>query len=193
MLYAPFRSNSNNYECFYNVINNPTTKSPVITVTTSKKPYTPGTVVIAPATTKSPTSTTNSPTSTTNSHTSTTNSPTSTTNSSTLTKSITSSTNSPTSTTSSPTISPSTTKSSLTGKSQSKSLFAYFINTILFPINIFRIDNNKTVPDENTSNQNSNTNNVEEINFGLVGIFMILFITIFLALVSTNTILKKKI
>ena len=74
-----------------------------------------------------------------------------------------------------------------------KSLFAYFINTILFPINIFRIDNNKTVPDENTSNQNSNTNNVEEINFGLVGIFMILFITIFLALVSTNTILKKKI
>ena len=163
MLYAPFRSFSNNYECFSNVINNSTTKSPSITVTTSNKPNTPGTVVIAPSTTKSPTSTTKSPTSTTKSPTSTTNSPTS------------------------------TTKSSLPGNSnfQSKSLFAYIINTILFPINIFRFDNNKTVPDENISNQNSN--NVEEINFGLVGIFMILFITIFLALVYTNTInIKQK-
>ena len=167
MLYAPFKSISNNYEYFTNTKS--ASNNPVITATTTKSPNTPGTTTLAPvSTTKAgiiTSSTTRSP--------STIRSP---------------------STTKSGTISSSTTKSSLkkNSKFQSESLYSYLVKTVLFPIDIFRFNiYNKTVPEEKISNAN-NDNNEKEVNFGLVGIFFILFITIFLALVFTNTILKKK-
>ena len=178
MLYAPFKSISNNYEYF--TTTKPASNNPVITTTTTKTPKTPGTTTLAPAPVSTPGTTTLAP------------APISTPGTTTLAP--VSTTISP-STTKSGTISPSTTKSSLNKKNskfQSKSLYSYLLKTVLFPLDIFRFNTyNKTVPEEEISNTD-NDNNEKEVNSGLLGIFFILFITIFLALVFTNTILKKK-